>query len=1533
MNKILHLASFICAPFLLFTQLCDIAIPDLGCDNITYTFNGGLVCSDNGTPNDPSDDTYKAQVNVTGKSLGNNGWIASDAPANCSIFISQVGNQQCSDNGTPSDPTDDTWTFTPSVSASSGGGSGWVTSDPLSTTGTYGSVVTMRPYPISTSLIPLFATDLDDPNCSITFTIPNPAPCATVVNCDLTNPGLGLAQCNDNGTPGDPSDDFYTFPLNPVGSGLGSGYTVTPSNGTLTPPGGNYGAPTIFTLTGVPPGSGVSLIVTDNDDPNCQTNTIINPPPCPVPSCNINYAQVGGQLCDDNGTPGDPSDDTFTFVIEVTGTGTSPSGWTANDPLNTTGQYDVATTMGPYPISGGIIPLVVTDNDDPNCTTITVNVAPPATCSNAPACNLTDAGLGSIICSDNGTPSDPSDDQYTYTLNPTGTGLGSQYMISVSEGTSSNPIGFYGGPNTFVLIDVTPGAVVTLTITDMDDPSCSITTVLNLPPGCSNQPSCNLVDAGLGAVSCNDFGTPGIPGDDFLEVVLNPTGTGLGNNYTVTSPFVVVSPGFGVYGSPTPFELLNAASAPAVITLTITDADDPNCSITVDITNIAPCTTPCDIQASIVSGPTCFDNNTPTDPSDDLFNYGILVTNPANPSGGWFSDAASGTPAGNYGSAAGAGPFLIAAGPVVITFTDQLDPSCSISVTLNPPSPCSNQPACNLTSASLGIAECNDNGTPGDSSDDFYTFSLDPQGTGLGSGYTVTASDGFLSPTGANYGGPVVFSLSNVSSSSVSLVITDNDDPLCTISTIVNLLPCPPPSCLITQNTIITNQCINGDPVFGLLVNGNATGANYTVSVTEGTISGSNIGNYGQITSFTIIPAGPNIGQFTITVTDSDDPSCTATSFLPNPCPNCVLSSAGVANITCNDNGTASDPSDDFIEFLLNPSGQDIGGSYTVTASSGVVTPNSAPYGGVTAFQTNPGTAGNGNISITITDIDDPSCSLTFTLTDPGACGTPCDISATAAPPICNDNGTPSDPNDDLFFVDVTVNGTGAAWQADDPNNSNGAFGQTVNFGPFPISAGPTVINFSLIGDPSCTATIIIDPPAPCPIPCDISATAATPICNDNGTPSNPNDDVFTVDITVNGNGTGWQADDPNNSNGAFGQTSTFGPFPISGGPVVLNFSLIDDLACQESIIIDPPLACSDACELEANFFDLACNDNGTPNTTTDDTFTANLLITGTNASTGWNADAPANVSGDYGETVQVGPFSTLQNEVTFTVTDNLDVSCSIVVTIPSTGGCSTGCISSDTTFINLSSCNPLDTGIQEVMLTNNIGCDSLVITTPACCRRIPLSLIFKAVIRADTGSVQNLLVNQFGCDSLVITNTSLLPTDTTFINLQSCNPSDTGSVQNLLVNQFGCDSLVITNTSLLPSDTTFIDLQSCNPADTGSVQNLLVNQFGCDSLVITNTSLLPTDTTFIDLQSCNPADTGSVQNLLVNQFGCDSLVITTTSLLPTDTTFIDLQSCNPSDTGSVQNLLVNQFGCDSLVITTTTLSPNGFHFHTSSKL
>jgi gliding motility-associated-like protein len=227
---------------------------------------------------------------------------------------------------------------------------------------------------------------------------------------------------------------------------------------------------------------------------------------------------------------------------------------------------------------------------------------------------------------------------------------------------------------------------------------------------------------------------------------------------------------------------------------------------------------------------------------------------------------------------------------------------------------------------------------------------------------------------------------------------------------------------------------------------------------------------------------------------------------------------------------------------------------------------------------------------------------------------------------------------------------------------------------------------------------------------------------------------------------------------------------------------------------------------------------------------------------------------------------------------------------------------------------------VVETLLSNEFGCDSLIITTTTLLPSDTTLLTQTSCNPQDTGVVETLLSNEFGCDSLIITTTTLLPSDTTLLTQTSCNPQDTGVVETLLSNEFGCDSLIITTTTLLPSDTTLLIQTSCNPLDTGVVETLLSNEFGCDSLVITTTTLLPSDTTLLTQTSCNPSDTGVVETLLSNEFGCDSLIITTTTLLPSDTTLLTQTSCNPLDTGVVETLLSNEFGCDSLIITTTTL-------------
>ncbi len=115
----------------------------------------------------------------------------------------------------------------------------------------------------------------------------------------------------------------------------------------------------------------------------------------------------------------------------------------------------------------------------------------------------------------------------------------------------------------------------------------------------------------------------------------------------------------------------------------------------------------------------------------------------------------------------------------------------------------------------------------------------------------------------------------------------------------------------------------------------------------------------------------------------------------------CSLNDAGKTNETCNDNGT-EDAADDFITFELNPTGSNLGSNgYLVTVdNNGVLNQTTGDYGGSTAFQLQAGSADGTVYTITITDADDPNCSITTTVQQ-----SPC---STTCPPnefvICDDN-------------------------------------------------------------------------------------------------------------------------------------------------------------------------------------------------------------------------------------------------------------------------------------------------------------------------------------------------------------------------------------------------------------------------------------------------------------------------------------------------------------------------------------------------
>jgi len=168
-----------------------------------------------------------------------------------------------------------------------------------------------------------------------------------------------------------------------------------------------------------------------------------------------------------------------------------------------------------------------------------------------------------------------------------------------------------------------------------------------------------------------------------------------------------------------------------------------------------------------------------------------------------------------------------------------------------------------------------------------------------------------------------------------------------------------------------------------------------------------------------------------VTITDGTDASCTivATIIDPNSCSNdCNLAANGLLNIVCNNNGTGSNPSDDYITFSLNPTGANVGTTYSVIVSGGTITPTSGTYGAATTFQLQGGSAGAGNVTVTITDDTDLTCSIVANITDPNSCSNDCDLTANGLANIaCNDGGTNANPNDDFITFDLNPSGVNLA--------------------------------------------------------------------------------------------------------------------------------------------------------------------------------------------------------------------------------------------------------------------------------------------------------------------------------------------------------------------------------------------------------------------------------------------------------------------------------------------------------------------------
>lgn len=185
-------------------------------------------------------------------------------------------------------------------------------------------------------LVPIYTNDSDLP---------------TIGTLTTTNPSNGTVTINGNGTPNDPTDDIVTYIPDPDYNGPDSfDYTVCNTSGdcstaTVTVdvmPVVDALPDSIATLEDI--AVDIDILTNDNDIPIVGTLTNTSP-------------SNGISVINNNGTPGDPSDDTITYTPDPGYVGTDSFTYTLCDSLSNCSTTTVTILVNPIGVD------LDTDND------------------------------------------------------------------------------------------------------------------------------------------------------------------------------------------------------------------------------------------------------------------------------------------------------------------------------------------------------------------------------------------------------------------------------------------------------------------------------------------------------------------------------------------------------------------------------------------------------------------------------------------------------------------------------------------------------------------------------------------------------------------------------------------------------------------------------------------------------------------------------------------------------------------------------------------------------------------------------------------------------------------------------------------------------------------------------------------------------------------------------------------------------------------------------------------------------------------
>ena len=532
-----------------------------------------------------------------------------------------------------------------------------------------------------------FARVVDGEGCdaSVNVIIEEPAP----ITIELVN-----KQCNDNGTPSDANDDMFTYEVvvrrgNLVGTWVADDGTTGTYNERIS-----FGP---FAIA-----DGVSrMTFRDGTNTTCREVFEVTPPRTCSNACDIDVTLLSLD-CNNNGTPVNPQDDIFYFTVRIDGANTS-SGWLTNDGVR--GQYGDEVEFGPFQINGSEVLVYFTDNEAGKCIT-PFRVAPPAHCSEL--CNIA-ANIVNVACDDGGTPANPLDDYFTAIIEVDGPSDG---WVGTSE------IGSVSGAYR-QQIEVGPfennGQPITIEIADNAFVECSIPLVINPSDVCQTE-ECTM-EALISNVTRDDRGTPGDPFDDFVSFDLMVNSTNSSGVWTWNHNNTDY---MGVYN-----EIMGIKDLPInglfEIQMNIVDRDNAACQTVSQLeVPLLECEIACNIEAAIQN--IALDVNQGNDVSDDMYRFDLLVTN-GEESGTWHIDLDGQRLNGSFGDPKAMGPFDIKDGVLRLEIVSDASGQCMELVTFAPPIAYFSSEN-EAIQAIVSNVQCLDNGTPGNTSDDRFTFDV-----------------------------------------------------------------------------------------------------------------------------------------------------------------------------------------------------------------------------------------------------------------------------------------------------------------------------------------------------------------------------------------------------------------------------------------------------------------------------------------------------------------------------------------------------------------------------------------------------------------------------------------------------------------------------------------------------------------------------------------------------------------------------------------------------------------------------------------